>query len=450
MKSRNIFPNPFQFKSFLFNLIILSLRIKFFFSTKCPKDVAITNTSCFNDVLLFNSKYYRAGHFATYKNGDLIVEFSDDGGSSDGYSRIFYGLTKDGKYYFPNNSPTYEITNIGNIDGARGRYESLNQLVVTENDFSRENEYLFSTSSYDSLTELHKMEDRTYTIAKTKNFMEKQIFSFQYSMVEVNYSGKIFYFIAFTYGENASRGNFLEIKNFGFNSFSLSNYDSMKTISINYNQENRIVNLFALENLDALVLMYAKNDNKLYFKFYDYELNQKGGEIGIANLENFAGDGIFFKSVKLPGNKRAISFYQNGNGQYLYFRVYEFYKNWDFFSNSEILSTQTDGSYWFSTYVTYNDIIKIKNNRIAVATVSSDLNGLVLLIYDLYNDYKNVKTRWYYFNIQSINLEKELSLYSFNGYLMLSMTGKSNNHFFADLIIFGYANGTDVVKNISY
>ena len=61
-----------------------------------------------------------------------------------------------------------------------------------------------------------------------------------------------------------------------------------------------------------------------------------------------------------------------------------------------------------------------------------------------------MKTRWYYFNIQSINLEKELSLYSFNGYLMLSMTGKSNNHFFADLIIFGYANGTDVVKNISY
>ena len=33
---------------------------------------------------------------------------------------------------------------------------------------------------------------------------------------------------------------------------------------------------------------------------------------------------------------------------------------------------------------------------------------------------------------------------------MLSMTGKSDGHFFADLIIFGYANETDIVKNISY
>ena len=61
----------------------------------------------------------------------MIVEFSDDNGNSDGFSRIFYGLKKDGRYYFPNNSPTYEIDNIGNIGNARGRYESLNQLVVT-------------------------------------------------------------------------------------------------------------------------------------------------------------------------------------------------------------------------------------------------------------------------------------------------------------------------------
>ena len=172
MKSIYIFTNPFQLRAFLFSLIILILRIKFSFSTGCIENVAITDTSCFNDVLVFNSKYYRAGHFVTYKNGDMIVEFSNDGGNSDG-ARIFYGLTKDGRYYFPNNSPTYEITDIGNIDGIKGRYESLNQLVVTKNDSTRENEYLFSTSSYGSLTELHKMEDRTYTIAKTKTFMDK-------------------------------------------------------------------------------------------------------------------------------------------------------------------------------------------------------------------------------------------------------------------------------------
>ena len=198
--------------------------------------------------------------------------------------------------------------------------------------------------------------------------------------------------------------------------------------------------------------MYIKNDKKLYFKFYDYNLEQKG-DIWIADLtlntevDNARDrDGIFFKSVELPDNKRAV-----GDGQYLYFRIYEFTKNIDnSFSTSTILSTQTDGKYWFSSYITFNDIYKIKDNRISFATVSTDHNGLVLLIYDLYNNYKNVKTRWYYFNIQSINLDKELSLYCFNDYLMLSMTGRSNGNLFAELIILGYPNGTGTVRNISY
>ena len=143
----------------------------------------------------------------------MIVEFSDDGGDSDGFSRIFYGLKKNGRYYFPNNSPTYEIKNIGNIGNARGRYESLNKLVVTENDLNRENEFLFSTSSYESLTELHIMQNLTYTFARTKNFMGNNIFSFQYSLVEANYSGNIFYFIAYTYSNDDKNGNLLDIKN---------------------------------------------------------------------------------------------------------------------------------------------------------------------------------------------------------------------------------------------
>ena len=80
----------------------------------------------------------------TYKNKDLIVEFSDDGGpssSTEGFSRVFYGLKENGRYYFPNESPTREIENIVGNGTARGRYESLNHLVVVEDDLQRKNEY---------------------------------------------------------------------------------------------------------------------------------------------------------------------------------------------------------------------------------------------------------------------------------------------------------------------
>ena len=46
------------------------------------------------------------------KNGDLVLEFSEDNEISS--SRLFYGLTKDGRYFFKNQSSyTYEL-NINN------------------------------------------------------------------------------------------------------------------------------------------------------------------------------------------------------------------------------------------------------------------------------------------------------------------------------------------------
>ena len=57
-----------------------------------------------------------------------------------------------------------------------------------------------------------------------------------------------------------------------------------------------------------------------------------------------------------------------------------------------------------------------------------------------------MKRRWYFFDISEIDLKKELSIYSFNNYLMLTMTG---GYYIAYLIIFGYANGTDSIIDIS-
>ena len=171
----------------------------------------------------------------TYKNKDLIVEFSDDGDSNEGYSRIFYGLKENGRHYFPNESPTREIENIVGIGTARGRYESLNHLVVTEDDLQRTNEYLFSTSSYESLTELHDMENEKYIYVNTSDFMGKSIFSFQYSMVEVEYNSKIFYFIGFTHSStDKQNGDRLDIKKFGFKSFNLTDIHSYTQITLDY------------------------------------------------------------------------------------------------------------------------------------------------------------------------------------------------------------------------
>jgi hypothetical protein len=321
MVERYFFNVHLKPRHFILSLYLISNIINILYCDGCYNNVLLTDTSCFNNVLIFNSKKYRAGHFVTYKNGDMIVEFSDDGNDAnkDGYARIFYGLKKNGRYFFPNESPTREIINIGKIDNARGRYESLNQIVVAKNDINRDNEYLFSTSSYDSLTELHNMNTNEYVYAKTTTFLGKLIFSFRYSMVEVKYNNEIFYFIGFTHSNPNQNGDLIDIQKIGFKSFSLTDYHSTVPNALNINKYNRIVNLFVLENYTTLVLVYINRNNYLVCKFFNYNLVEQGSEINIGYLTMEHGnsnsrdkDGVFFKSVELPDNQRAFALFYNG------------------------------------------------------------------------------------------------------------------------------------------
>ena len=58
---------------------------------------------CFNNIIEINinsERYYRAGHFATNKNGDLIIEYSSDGKNLPQDYRLFYALKQNGRGFF--------------------------------------------------------------------------------------------------------------------------------------------------------------------------------------------------------------------------------------------------------------------------------------------------------------------------------------------------------------
>ena len=118
----------------------------------------LSNDQCFNNIMILDNKNYQANNFAKNKNGDSVVEFSEDNEISS--SRLFYGLTKDGRYFFKNQSSyTYEL-NIDNEDFLEyynyyGIYNSLNLFVSIKNDPNKGNQYLFSINSYYSTVELY-------------------------------------------------------------------------------------------------------------------------------------------------------------------------------------------------------------------------------------------------------------------------------------------------------
>ena len=72
----------------------------------CRDNNDFSNSECFNNIIKIDSNSYRAGEFVTTQNGELIIEYSEDSGNSlDNNKRLFYGLKKNGRYYFPNESP---------------------------------------------------------------------------------------------------------------------------------------------------------------------------------------------------------------------------------------------------------------------------------------------------------------------------------------------------------
>ncbi len=74
----------------------------------CSNFLSISD-NCFFNKLIFNHKSYQAHNFAINKKGDLVIQFTEDNKDDFSSSRLFYGLTKEGRYFFSNEtSYTYE------------------------------------------------------------------------------------------------------------------------------------------------------------------------------------------------------------------------------------------------------------------------------------------------------------------------------------------------------
>ena len=145
-------------KTIYFKWIFLFYFISNLLIVKCEDYVCKTkkdfsDTECFNNIIKLPLNY-RAGRFVTTKNGELIIEYSED--AVPGGGRLFYRLKPDGRGYYPGDNPIkqFELSDKyeendegGEKKSFSGRYEARNILVNLNGDTTRK-EYLFSTSTW--------------------------------------------------------------------------------------------------------------------------------------------------------------------------------------------------------------------------------------------------------------------------------------------------------------
>ena len=378
----------------ILSLLVLILETCFSTGTNpCVKEKCnLINTECFNNVITFNHKQYQSNNFAINKKGEVIFELAEYYDYDDMFtSRLFYGLTKDGKYFFSNQSSyTYEL-NIDIDDELFDYYcyynfysvhNSLNLFVSIKNAPNKDNQYLFSINSYYSMIQLYKLnnESISYVIWNFYNFFnldeDDYIFQYEYSLFELSRDSS--YIITFipkikVYEELR---NVSFIKKFKFKSFDKNAYEEIN--SVNYEQfiNHTILSTFLMDDSGILGIVsyleieendpesFDSSDNSIYLRFvinfFRNDLkslgNTKNTKLFSKSFNEFWRDygKIFYKSIYLK-NQQFLSIYSKYIDQHYFVFKLSYINNYNQVSHPRV-----------GTYTTNIDKMKLYILKIGI------------------------------------------------------------------------------------
>ena len=237
-----------KFIFILFYFLIIFSNPKTSLSKTCKEGQYLSNTDCFTDVLIFNNMKCRAGHSALNKDGLFILEFSNDGETGD---RVFYGLKPNGRYYFPNESPTKLITLEKKID-IIARYESMNAFISLKTDINKSKEYFLSISTYSCFLEIYDFtkDSVEYSTIYNYDYLGVQIFSFKFELLEYIYSNQVSYYLIFSHNiAKEPKGDKISVKKISFSSLEFNKNDITKTTTMDDKLNDRTVSGFLIDDI---------------------------------------------------------------------------------------------------------------------------------------------------------------------------------------------------------
>lgn len=327
-----------------------------------------------NKITVFNEDHYRAGNFAINKNGDMIIEYSYAN------KRLFYGLKQNGRFFFNDENNNLidrkEITIINNQNsGINQRYESKIIFISLKEDINNTKQYLFSTSTYITVSELYDLEhlETPHTIVKTtSDFLGTQIFSYQYSLLELPSSTEKEYILIYTISiDDNNAGGEILFKKMKFNEYSFNNCEISEDKKID-NYYNRLVSSFIMN--DSLIVLFHIENAKFKIKIFNFDLLQLADiDIGVEQDKNRyqsdtgkgKGLGFYLKCIHLKENIGIFTYYIYDVYQYPEIKVGKIESNGSNNYSFNQLFGKNFGSSYFPLQAEYllNDIIKINDNR---------------------------------------------------------------------------------------
>ena len=131
-----------------------------FISNNCKISNSIIKIQWITNIIMVGERYFRYQNLAKFSNGDLIFETSPY--SYFNSKRIFYGLKKNGRFYFKNKT-NEEMTSFYSLTGTLNKFESINAIIISND----RKEYFMSIGRLTTHTEIFDFENEKIYNATT-------------------------------------------------------------------------------------------------------------------------------------------------------------------------------------------------------------------------------------------------------------------------------------------
>ena len=415
-----------------------------------------------NNMILVEEKSSKYLNFLTFSNGDMIFEISSNyNGYIDyiynNYDKIiFYGLKKNGRYFFINSTNSKETPIYSIITPFR---------YIDQNE--RGNSIIFVDGTECYLT------------------IGKNIYIFNFKNDDNKY-GYIPSSIGYYNDDCRANLIFLNDNNYIFSLNSNTLLIKFKLINNENNNEDIIITeqqSFQVEkkvNQYNIMDCFYNKDSDIIYCLYDYDFDydySKGKclctykiDVFSSNLEKLNNVLYTFISYAESSFTAAISF-NDGGGAFAYYDKnsnYNIYPKIIFIAYNNIIGNFYNifssfdsiilDKYDFNNDKYYNDLIKISNNKIGFFAVKNDLKTLYIIIINFfeYNSY-NVEYDIKYYSLELYNslnriIFDNIKAHIFNSFIIIGcnyhLEDDYDQYFKSSLMFIGYPNNTDSEFNI--
>ena len=418
--------------------------------------IIITGDSTINNIILIGEPTFRYLNFMTFSNEDMIFETTSFPTNN---KRIFYGLKKNGRYYFKNNNSEETPFNylIADIED-EGKLESINHKLMIDN-----KEYIISIGRLYSYTEIFNFDINHIISKKTEDLFEGiNQCNLRPNLIQIDKENNTFIFSSLTKQGNDYYGFIFKFDlEANSNAFSFSNIDKIN-ITKSFAE---IASCFYVEEINITICFYGceENGNKGYcILAYDKDLNETAKKFFTPQGFN---DYSFFYSIYFRENAGTFAYYQTESGvshPVIFFKKLNINKDSFMYYLSENNTIVLD-QYTFNSYYILNDIIKINDNKIGFFTTSNSMKVLYIIILNFYNgnNRENIKIRYYSIEIYELlnyKVWKDIKAYMFNDFIILGASycfietcndnGGNLHDYSSALMMIGYPNGSDYELNI--